>query len=118
MREYDGTLPKKIYVKHLLKEWNFFFVSSYVFAPKLEAFLDWLNSIKESEFLLPTKLRSLRAPNHARIPKVHWYKEECLVVLTDVLEEYLQSLQDEQPPQLEQPDPEILKEPVVIDTIH
>ena len=49
---------------------------------------------------------------------MHWYKEECLVVLTDVLEEYLQSLQDEQPPQLEQPDPEILKEPVVIDTIH
>lgn len=39
-RERVGMLPSKIYIKHLPKEWNFFFNSkSYVFAPKSGGFL-------------------------------------------------------------------------------
>ena len=38
-RETDGELPSKLYVKHLPREWNFFFNSiSHVFAPKTGGF--------------------------------------------------------------------------------
>ena len=38
-RGTDGELPSKLYVRHLPREWNFFFNSiSYVFAPKIGGF--------------------------------------------------------------------------------
>ena len=49
-REPDGELPSKLYVRHLPREWNFFFNSiSHVFAPKTPDFMVLQHSIRRLE---------------------------------------------------------------------